>query len=164
MSTLKGLNQLNTYINKWLSRNDFDCSAKIDTEFYYDSIKNKIGYAIAESENQIKCFADYCNQLGLAHSLEYFTLAFFHELGHNETLDIVSDAEYNKSLKEKAKLNKLKVITDKDKYKYYNLPIEQIATQWAVDYINDNIAKIKDFETNVFYLIQKIYELNGVTE
>lgn len=123
-------------LDKWVKENiDEGLIVVADDHFYYDLIANKIGFAFNIDSHHDKDFVDFAYSLGLNYTCDAFILSFFHEVGHfftveNEELDPYWP-EYI------AHANEWQPI------KYYQYPVEKIATQWAVDYINNNIEVIK---------------------
>ncbi len=79
-------------------------------------------------------FLALCRECGLDSRVNVFTISFFHEIGHNETLDEVDDME-DTDLKESLSMRD-----------YFFLEEEYIATEWAIDYCNSHIKMIEKLQ------------------
>ena len=106
----------------------------------------------------------YCPFLDEANDMEYkhflfeefnmkvenmFFFSFMHELGHIVTLDEFRANEpkkYKKSRKHEKKIEKRGQI---EKYEYFKLPHEYMATKWAVDTIKNNPETIVKMATEL---------------
>ena len=84
---------------------------------------------------------EYAKELGLCYNPGPWVLAFFHEVGHSETL-------LDDSLDEfwEAYFDRQDIMTISD---YVRHPIESAATEWAVNYINENIEEVKQMVKDI---------------
>jgi len=156
--------EITTYITKWLHKNGFECNAEIGTDFSFWSDTDTISCALVINDTHMNLFQKVADELGIEYTCDNFLLSFFHELGHFETLDEINERTYKASQRKKAKLETKEVYTEKDYMTYYHLPEEIIATQWAVDFINENPNKVAKFWNGLQPLILKFYEVNNVND
>lgn len=103
--------------------------ADIEIEYDFDSLTWK------DKENQ-KFNRNFYTRCPIARGFADITLTLLHELGHNETFDLLPDS-YDRlravikiALKHKKNLDKCIDL-------YFNLPDEYLATQWAIDWLQD---------------------------
>ena len=121
------MNTLEKLLNNIAS--EFDCTVSIGNEFAYYYAQSLI--VVNPSDTDID-FLNFSRKLGLNIEVSSFTISFFHELGHNETIDFVKEYKGNK--------NKLSLID------YFNLEEELEATLWAIDYCNNHMDIVKQIE------------------
>lgn len=118
---------LETFLNN--IANEFECTVVIGNEFAYYYAQSLI--VVNPSDNSVD-FLNFSRKLGLNTEVSSFTISFFHELGHNETIDFVKEYKGDK--------NKLNLID------YFNLEEELEATLWAIDYCNNHMDVVKQIE------------------
>lgn len=142
-------------LRKWVEEHNIEPKIEYDSEFYYDISDDVIGVAI-DINYAYEDFVEYALSLGLRYNPGPWVLAFFHEVGHyftleNDDLDEAWD-DY---------LDKLDTFKLAD---YLCHPIEHAATQWAVDYINNNeneiIQMVKDIDKAMNSNVLEVY-VNG---
>lgn len=101
-------------------------------------------------------FMDYCvNTLGLKVEVSVETLSFLHELGHHNTLEIISDEDYVASEIIKQYLYEHDVEDEERFIKYFDCPTEKAATINAIEFCNDNPLIVKKLDEE---LLSAIYE------
>jgi hypothetical protein len=77
-----------------------------------------------------------------------------HEVGHHFTLDDLEEDEEEYCMKTKKKLHGESV---EDNFIYFDLPDEKLATEWAINYINKNKAKLFKLAIEIQPIINNIY-------
>ena len=146
--TMLDTSAMDRVLNNWLADNGFECEVKCDTDFAYYYADSLITYALVVSERMDNLFLDFANRHGLKVDCGIFLLSFFHELGHNETMDELEDDEFYNGDK-----NKL------EPEEYFNLTEEIVATEWAIDYINNHADEVerlaKDFQEEMKKFLEK---------
>ena len=147
--------KLSRYLSRWCKNHGFDVSVRHDTEFAFWLNKNVVTYSFLVSDFHDKTFIKVFKKQGLNYDCDVFILSFFHELGHYETEDEWSERQFEKFMKQKEDLDADKKA---DLWKYYYIPDEIRATQWAVDYINENAEEIAEFWQKVKPLILEVYD------
>lgn len=155
---LKGIAALDEYLNTWLYEHDFDAVVELDTDFSVDLNSNTIYYALVVPQALDEDFIKVCRRLhNNLLNADTFLLSFFHELGHIETEDEWTEADWDA-------YNKFTATVDtNDAMTYFTHPIELAATKWGCDYIMSHIDEIKEFVNGYAPLITNIYQLNNVT-
>ena len=136
-------NMTNT-IKTYLQEHNLNCNVSISNDFEYDYYTDTIYYSLIVNDIMGKRFLDFAFDLGLkAKDCPIFILSLFHEVGHFVTIDTLDEDKDNKAQELKEKM------TDKDWYNYFNLYDEKIATQWAIDYINEHEQDLRILATQL---------------
>ena len=113
--------------------NEFECEVVIGDEFAYYYEESKIVVNPTDTNEE---FLTLARENGLNEEVSNFVISFFHELGHNETMDFIEE-EYE---------------GDKDALtmeEYFYLEEEYEATMWAIDFCNSNMDIVKEIEKNI---------------
>ena len=133
-------------LNLWLKYNGFDCLCdQGENDFEYDNEEEIIycGTLADNCEDKFTCFA---KSLGLYRYADIRTLAFLHELGHYNTMNYLTKKQELVSALGKALINAVPTFNETiaaiKYFIYYRLPIEKVATEWAVEYANDHPADL----------------------
>ena len=145
MELNKAITEIRNILDTWLKDNGFDLTTRFEQEFTYCHNENVITFGLLTTERNDKCFGKFVEDLGGYGNFSFLN-SFFHELGHHETYEDISDREYEYCQMVKAYLADKEELNDYDLYTYYNLPIERLATEWGVAYINDHTSEV--FELN----------------
>ena len=142
-------------LNNFLLENHFDETAKYvaESDSYYDDGEELIvlgGLTVPAAD---KIFIKYCYSLGLSYEVDIEVLSFLHELCHGETLHIATEEdELNRDLTIML-CNLLGVEDEEDFMMYFTTPIEAMATEWAVNFCNENIEKVKELERKMLCIM-----------
>lgn len=112
--------------------NEFECEVVESNEFAYYYAENKICVTNAKSATDDE-FMALAKANGLNKDVDIFTISFFHELGHNETIDDVEE-EFDG--------NKDSLTMEE----YFYLEEEFLATEWAIDFCNENMDIVKKIQ------------------
>lgn len=140
-------------LQTWLNKHGYeDITIVEDNDWYYDHGKTVISYSLVPDGKVEKTFINFCRECGLITEVSPFLLSFFHELGHYETIDIVTDEEYENAFFCKTALNMKEHHTEQDYYAYYNLEMELLATKWAVSYMNEHQEAIHNLDKEITIL------------
>ena len=168
MAKLKGIKKLNKVIANQLKAFGIE-KAKLDDEFALYFEQNKVHYKLAYNEVD-KWFNDCIKDI-FDYEVEYtFIISLLHEIGHLNTIDGLTDKEYNKCLKAKEKIVKQlaeKITPEKEKqlnYTYFLLEDEYRATEWAINYAKKHPKKIRKMWHKILPAIMDFYAKNNVTE
>ena len=149
---------IDTILNEFLNKNDFECTVEMGTDFAYWTDTDTITYSLVVSERMDKLFMEYALAQGLKVDCGIFLLSFFHELGHYMTIDDLTDKEETQCEKAKSKLTD----SDADCMKYFSLLDEFLATSWAVEYINEHLAQIEELAANLQAAIAQFLQDNNI--
>lgn len=102
-----------------------------------DNAKVYVGFKNNKMENDT--FRDYVNELTSNCKYNDLLLGILHEIGHVYTIDQVSEEEYLKDVELLLSLRKEHLISAKQmNYFYLRLPLESIATKWAIEFAKLN--------------------------
>lgn len=157
MFDLRTTDEITNILNKFLE--PFEATAFAGTDFSYFYIDSSIEYTFVISERMDRLFMEYAKSIGLKTKIDIFLLSFLHELGHHETLDEIDDddEEYSRLIKEN-----LNSDNDDNCKIYFALPDEKMATEWAINYINNNMDAIKNLWDQLQPAIMKFYAVNNI--
>lgn len=166
---LRGIKRINKIINKFLE--PFEAECELGDEFAYLPRYSKIKYTLCVSDMQDKAFLAFAEHLAPDIKCDIFLLSLLHELGHHETgdeYDITQQlGEYDRlnatmMLIRELDANNVKAMA-KIALEYFQLPWEQAATEWALDYMRNNKAEIAAFWNKLSKAIQRVYRLNHIS-
>lgn len=157
---LKGVTEINNILNEFLEQ--FDCSADIGEDFCYWGHLSEINYAFVVSSNNDIWFKEFAHSLMPNLDCDIFLLSFFHELGHHETIDDIEDDVLKDCWKVKGELNKKKVSTKEDNFRYFNLPDEKSATEWGLQYMMNHQEEVAELWRKLQPAILNFYRLNDI--
>lgn len=142
-------------LNNFLLENHFNETAKYiaESDSYYDDGEELIVLGGLTVPTADEIFIKYCHSLGLSYEVDIEVLSFLHELGHGETLHIATEEdELNRDLTIML-CNLLGVEDEEDFMMYFTTPIEAMATEWAVNFCNENIEKVKELERKILCIV-----------
>ena len=111
---------------------EFECDAVIGNEFAYYYEENLV---VVDPFDKDEAFLNFARKNGLNETVSSFVISFFHELGHNETIDFVEEYDGDK--------NALSA------EEYFSLEEEFEATAWAIDFCNEHLELVKEIEKNL---------------
>lgn len=155
---LKGAETINKIITEQLNNLGFEIEAFMDTDFYAFPSSNQIYYSLVVSERMDNLFMNFCKSLSAKLDTNIFIMSLMHEVFHIETIDELSDEEYNYSQDIKKGLTS----SDEDAQIYFNLPDEYLATSRAIEYINSHSAEMRSLYEALLPAFRNFYQLNNV--
>ncbi len=154
---LNGEERINKILNKYLEK--FDLTATLDTEFAYYYSKNIVTYSFFVLEKYDTMFKKVCDKIAKNNmNADIFLLSLFHEIGHAETIEDLSDEEIYSSTVVKEKVSEGAI----DEKEYFYAPDEYIATQWGVKYIQEHDKEIADLWAELQPAILQFYADNDI--
>ena len=162
MGKLKGYRKINKFLTDWCHENGFDVKCRLHTDFQYEDDTKTIYYALVVPQKHDQLFFEICKPyLNNITFCDNFIISFFHELGHSQLNDFITDEEWDiyYTLIEKLKVNKLE---EEDYLAYYLNPVELEATKWGCMFINMNIDLIQDFWLKLQPMILDFYTANKI--
>lgn len=155
MELNKAITEIRNILDNWLKENGFDLTTRFEQDFGYYHNENVIAFGLLTTEKTENCFTTFVEDLDGYRDLGFFN-SFFHELGHHETYEDISDRDYEYGRMVKAYLADKEELNDYDLYTYFNLPIERAATEWAVAYINDHTPEVIELNRKICDIVDKI--------
>ena len=110
--------------------------------------ENTIYVAFKSNEIDTFTFMEFVEELNPNNELNDLVLGILHEIGHLYTLPTkAKDREYSKQLAMLTTLNEIGGMDDYDMNRaYLRLEIERNATEWAVDFAEENENFCKKFQ------------------
>jgi len=102
-----------------------------------DNAKVYIGFKNNKMENDT--FRDYVNELTSNCKYNDLLLGILHEIGHIYTIEQVSESEYLQDIDLLYGLREKNLISaEQMNYFYLRLPLESVATKWAIEFTKLN--------------------------
>ena len=138
-------------LNNFLQENCFDCHAVYDVEAdsYYSIYEEEIVLGGQPDAVADKVFMKYVKELGLMGEWNINTLTFMHELSHHLTLHLLDEEEVkiSQEIKFFCSLESERFGDNEDICMiYFKCPEEAIATEYAVEYLNNNYELMQEFD------------------
>lgn len=164
--SLKGIELIDAVLNDFAK--DFGVTVRFGADFAYWYEKDEIEYSLIVPEDAGHYFMDNFNRLAPYLKCDQFLASFLHEIGHVETLHLLSDVEecFCRDCKDRISRQFTDFITEEEDralhQQYFDLPDEYEATMWAINYMRENAEKVALFWSKLQTAIMKFYELNGV--
>lgn len=164
---LKGVKKLNKKMTKALSA--FDVKVKMGKDFAYYCAKSTITFPILEYHSfGNDCLIEFIKDRFDFAKLDTFTTILLHEVGHHMANDEMDGAVGQFCWDEKERIEKeLEECANDDleaqkrlHYQYYNLPEELMATQWAANYIKENLQEVNKLISDCQDAIYEFYAKN----
>jgi hypothetical protein len=158
--------RLNKVLEDGLKKLGFDgYTVEIGNDFMFYYEENLITYALVAPTRMDTLFRKLYTELGLKYNADIFLLSFFHELGHGETIDDISETLYLYSQNRKVIIGNHteEEATDELIREYQTLPDEIAATAWACDFINNNAGAVKEFWETFQKELMEFYKENNIT-
>jgi len=146
-------------VRSWLRRNGFNCGCGIGHSFCYSPDTHRIEVPKTYKTNILDTYLiEYLSDKGMkCENIEALTITILHEVGHSETIRLFSEKEFQKDMEEKFRIETK--LTEKNlkesNYKYWKLPTENMANNWAINYINTFPQKVERL-TKILYRNCKI--------
>ena len=146
MNNLKGIEKLEKVINNFLV--PFGLTGSFDTDFSYYYGEDKVTFSLIIPKYANQYFQEFVNSIGADIEVDIFLVSLLHEVGHSETYDDLDDMEiaYSDDIKAEIREELFAGVTEDRKkqlyFKYFNLPDERAATEWAIEYLKANAVQI----------------------
>ncbi len=124
-----------------------EVNIEFDTDFGFLPKTHTIYLALIEIEETVKDFLDFCISCGLPENdFDDFGLSFLHELGHFMTWDQIPVSDLMMYYFAIEDLDDDNEISNHERNLiYFNLPVEKIATEWAINFIKNNFNQYASF-------------------
>ena len=127
----------------------FGTACAFSDDFVYDTDNKMIYYGLLVQEDADRYFMDFIHSLAPEITIDVFLMSVLHELGHHMTLDQITDEVYEQCFRDKLFLSEMadnpySSFTMEHIHKeYFNIPVERVATEWAIDYIRGHVEELK---------------------
>lgn len=151
--------KLSRFIAKWCEENGFYVSIRYGADFAYYYRNDIVRYSFVTCKLQDELMKEFWALNGLEYNCDIFLMSLLHEIGHYMTEDEWSAEESNNFTEMKKDLDGN---TREGNFAYWNVPDEYRATEWAIDFINNNPEKCKVFWTECRKRIMDIYVEAGL--
>lgn len=145
--------EITNILNNFFEEEGIECTCEVALDFAYYYTTDVITYSLVTTETTDRLFTQFAQDNGLEYDCGIFLLSLLHEVGHYYTIDEVDEKTERKCERIKSKLSENK---EEDCLKYFALDDEIIATEWAIDYINNNREKLEILSKKLQEAIDKI--------
>ena len=143
---------INNAFNAWLEKYGFSVRVYgMSYDFGYYSNEREIVWSVLYDQEVEDMWDAFLDRMGLGYMLHHFWTSFLHEVGHDETLYLLS-AEEIAYCAERAKVC--------SNAEYFELSREIIATKWAIDFIHNNIEAVRELVATVGPLVADMLDLD----
>lgn len=150
---------LEKHVHKYLKK--FGITRAICTnEFEYYPECNSVCFTIFQYDQDAELVKSVNQKYDVQIDKWFFVFCLLHEVGHKMTLPQLTEEEMH--FEEVARNGLLPLlIEDKDNTKinalYFNLPAEDLANRWAIDYIDTHQEECWKFQQRCEKIIEHIY-------
>lgn len=161
---LKGAKRVNRIINEYLKR--FNIKAELDLDFSCYMRKYKITYALMVADPADKYFIPFVKSLAPDFEADIFLISLFHEVGHAFTQFNLSTEVWFEGWRDKDDLESIinetedEDIIREQNMRYFNLPEEKAATEWAINYMRTHADDVADFWAELQPAIMRFFRKN----
>ena len=168
MTEIKGTKKLDKMINNYVKK--FGCTAELGSEFCYWHDDETVDYSFIIPVPSDEVWKEYVKKEFNFNLTNIFMFSLLHEIGHHYTMDFFTQTQQNKNDKMVDKIEKVLSESDDEKLdktmylKYFDLPMERIATKWAVNYYRKHRFSINRFYKKLNKELKKFYKINGLLD
>lgn len=140
-------------LKKWLYDNATEANIKYGDDFCYVFHDDTVVFA-HELPEHIEWYKNFCFKKGLKYrDVNDYIICLLHEVGHAQTLIFLNDLYHF------VDFNVSKIVETESFTKfgawlkcqiYFRMPCEQVATDWMIDFINNNIEEVRELESYLY--------------
>lgn len=166
MARLKRTEKLDKMVTNFVKK--FGCEAELGSEFCYWHGEDLINYSLV-----VPCDTDDFWKEFVYRTFNYkieniFMFSLLHEVGHHFTMDNFSKKQRNaenrmtEEIESKLSISTSKTVDKGLNFKYFNMPMEKVATKWAIRYYKKHRREINHFWHKFRKELKKFYQANNV--
>lgn len=167
MNKLHGIKKMDKTMRKaFYQATGINLPMKLDSDFYYIPEKEKVRYSIIMSTRADYNFQKFLKtyfHLSIQSDIELFCISVLHEFGHFITYDNIAEDDFILSKKEQEKIEQALIENPDDDViysRYFLLPLEIMATMWAVEFITTHGNEFKTLTIKVQKNLNKFFKKN----
>ena len=129
--------------------------AKCGKSFFYHPASGTVHFTILRYDDD-KELIDFVNEkYGVDIEPFYFIFSLLHEVGHHFTIDQLTEEQWA----QEAFMRELVFPNREYEHKiYFDLPAEDLADRWAIEYIDQHLQECWDFQLRCFKNMEHIYK------
>ena len=133
-------------LNNWLEKNEFKVRVRGDADdFCWYGCSNTIEYSVRAADKHLRLWSQLLDSLGLNAIIDPFYSAFLHEVGHSITYWDFTEEEIEEYYETLESMDEEPDSFVEDiTWTYFHLPMEIVATEWMVNYINSHFEAVKE--------------------
>lgn len=154
-------NEIINVVNQFLS--PFELTCEFNEDFAYFPMYNLVGISLITIDRASRNFLHFVeDEFNDVHA-DIFLWSLLHEVGHHETWDDLTNEEMNLSQEMKYAISDCENLRPNDRDKiYFYIPDEYLATEWAAQYMRDNVQEVTKFWNTLQPLILNFYKKHGI--
>lgn len=154
---LNGVDSLVTLCSDFVNEiDDFEVSLGLNFECY--PTENEIFISVLACANSVQEFRENLLSRTKIDDISEFTWSLLHEVGHCQTWHSMNERTINHCRYIKRKINRGSLPTTT----YYVLTDERIATDWAINFVEDNYKMVKAFDKMALQLLTEFFVENDI--
>lgn len=145
------LYKIQNKIDEFLAPFGCTCVFAHDFSYYYFTQEVAVSFLVCEKADR-----DFMHSIEMQRpkvNCDIFLWSLLHEIGHHETVELLSDFEMDLCQSIKRKIQEGEIPNEV----YYICFDEVMATQWAVDFANENAESLFHFWNELQPLIMNFY-------
>lgn len=155
---LKGIDKLLNLCTDFINEIDDFADVQLNPEFFCYPTTNEIFISVVATQNSIQEFMETLLERTDIRDISEFTWSLLHEVGHCETWGIMNKRTFHHCRNVKRKIRQKKIPT----VNYYYLTDERIATNWAINFVENNHDFVKEFDKKVLKILAKFIIDNDI--
>ena len=156
----KDLDEIKNIVNDFLFPFELEC--EIGEDFAYYPFHDLIEISLVTIDRSSKNFLSFVNTEFNDITADIFLWSLLHEIGHHETWDILTDSEIIESQIIKKQIQNNEIDSNRKDEIYFYTPDEYAATEWAANYMKENVQEVKEFWEKLQPHIINLYEKYNV--
>jgi len=176
MAKMNGVKKFEKTVTRIMQKctgiNDFYC--KLGSDWVYYNIKSKVEFSLLVNEDACKTWQNWIAERYDFDTDNLIMLSMLHEIGHHVTLNnfiINKEDRWNQEVKDVedientlAKSFLLPQQKEKLQKAYHSLPAEILATEWAINFWQNNKKRVEKAFVKFCKAAIKFYAANGLDE
>ena len=166
MAKLKGIEKLDRIMTEFVEQ--FGCTAELDKEFCYWHEDELVNYTLVISKLIDTTWKEYVLKTFNYKIENIFMFSILHEIGHHFTMDDFPKRQLNFENRKVKKIEKALENSNSDEldkklnFEYFDMPMEKVATKWAVNYYKKHRLEINNFWKKFNKELKNFYKVNGL--
>lgn len=138
-------------LRAWINKNLTPVKVVYDDCFSYIN-RDQTVTICTELPDHYEEYEAFCKHRGLKYKVHPMVICLLHEIGHDQTLLFLNEFYYtiDHIIDKITGTYSYTELGRKLKYSlYFRSPVEVAATDWLVDFVNNNINEVRELETYV---------------
>lgn len=155
---MKFTSTLNKKVKKFVKK--FGITAVLsDKDFAFYPVNNLLTYSIYRYDNDHE-LVDFVEEKYNVNIKDYFfVFSLLHEIGHHKTWRNFTEQELNQDSFLREVIHAIANYSHSDaNLMYFNLPTEDAANRWAIEYIDSHLEECWKFQNRCMKILRHVYK------